>query len=329
MLLQDEQYIVRWLTQYGCIPDKRSVILLSDKLNPRKVAIIIAIVLGFIALLYLGGLFGQLVDGYQSWVSQDGFGSTDASMTALKLSPLYCIPNTFTVSGLKATLIVSVAAIALFLYIKLHGKFGSGDDDDRNFKRAKEGTYGTASWMRDKEMKKVLEVTTPAAAKGTILGEKNGQVICLPHDTKLNKHLFICGASGTMKSRAIVRNQIFQSIKRGESVVLTDSKAELYDDTAELFRQNGYQVKVFNLINPEHGDSWNCMAGLGGDTLTTQILTDVIISNTTKGKQDHFWDNGEGNLLKSLILFTDRCRQSVGGNGIETTSVLFRYGQRR
>jgi len=109
-----------------------------------------------------------------------------------------------------------------------------------------------------------------------------------------------------MKSRAIVRNQLFQSIKRGELVVLTDSKAELYDDTAEMFRQNGYKVKVFNLINPEHGDSWNCMAGLGGDTLTTQILTDVIISNTSAGKQDHFWDNGEGNLLKSLILYIDQ-----------------------
>jgi type IV secretion system protein VirD4 len=151
-----------------------------------------------------------------------------------------------------------------------------------------------------------MEVTTPASAAGIILGEKDGKVICLPRDTKLNKHLFVCGATGTMKSRAVVRNLIFQSIKSGESVVLTDSKAELYDDTAELFRQNGYQVKVFNLINPEHSDSWNCMANLAGDTLTTQILADVIISNTSKGKIDHFWDNGEGNLLKSLILYIDQ-----------------------
>jgi type IV secretion system protein VirD4 len=48
------------------------------------------------------------------------------------------------------------------------------------------------------------------------------------------------------------------------------------------------------------------MAGLSGDTLTTQILTDVIISNTAKGKLDHFWDNGEGNLLKALILYVDQ-----------------------
>ena len=64
-------------------------------------------------------------------------------------------------------------------------------------------------------------------------------------------------------------------------------------------------MKVFNLVNPEHGDSWNCMSDLGGDTLLAQVLTNVIIGNTSSGKTDHFWDNGEGNLLKALILYVD------------------------
>ena len=80
----------------------------------------------------------------------------------------------------------------------------------------------------------------------------------------------------------------------GESAIITDSKGELYADTAELFRRRGYEVKVFNLVNPEHGDSWNCMSDLGGDTLLAQVLTNVIIGNTSSGKMDHFWDNGEG-----------------------------------
>lgn len=63
---------------------------------------------------------------------------------------------------------------------------------------------------------------------------------------------------------------------------------------------------MFNLVNPEHGDSWNCMADLNGDTLMAQILTNVIIGNTSSGKGDHFWDNGEGNLLKALILLVDQ-----------------------
>ena len=74
----------------------------------------------------------------------------------------------------------------------------------------------------------------------------------------------------------------------------------------ELFRKHGYTVRVYNLLQPELSDSWNCMFDLGGDTLMAQVLTDVIIANT-KGdsKGDHFWDNGEANLLKSLILYVD------------------------
>ena len=71
----------------------------------------------------------------------------------------------------------------------------------------------------------------------------------------------------------------------GESAIITDSKGELYADTAELFRRHGYEVKVFNLVNPEHGDSWNCMSDLGGDTLLAQVLTNVII-----GKHQ-LWEN--------------------------------------
>jgi type IV secretion system protein VirD4 len=271
----------------------------------RWAAIIAAAILGFILVLYLGGLLGQMSDDYQDWLSQGGLDG-GALIRAPDANPLVCLQYSFSTSGIKAMGLISLIAVVVFVFIKLHNIFDKGEYDERNFKRAREGTYGTAAWMSDKEMKKVLEVATPSEAMGTILGEKNGKVVCLPHDTRLNRHIFVCGATGTMKSRAISRNLLLQSIKRGESVVLTDSKAELYDDTAELFRQNGYRVKVFNLINPEHGDSWNCMANLRGDTLTTQILTDGIISNTAKGKLDHFWDNGEGNLLKSLILYIDQ-----------------------
>lgn len=93
----------------------------------------------------------------------------------------------------------------------------------------------------------------------------------MPKDTRLNRHIAIFGASGTMKSRAIIRNALFQALKQQESVVITDPKGELYADTAELCRQNGYEVKVFNLVNPEHGDSWNCMSDLNGDTLMAQV----------------------------------------------------------
>ena len=89
-----------------------------------------------------------------------------------------------------------------------------------------------------------------------------------------------------MKSRAIIRNALFQALKNEESVVITDPKGELYADTAELYRQNGYEVKVFNLVNLGHSDSWNCMDDLGKDTLMSQLLASVIIGNTSNGKGD-------------------------------------------
>lgn len=64
------------------------------------------------------------------------------------------------------------------------------------------GPYGTAGWMSDKEMRAILEISSPGHAKGIILGKtEKGAVICLPEDTRLNKHIAVFGASGTMKSR--------------------------------------------------------------------------------------------------------------------------------
>jgi hypothetical protein len=127
--------------------------------------------------------------------------------------------------GREATLFIVTSAVVIFIYAKLHNKFGMGEYDERNFKRAREGTYGTAAWMSDKETKKVLEVTTPDKALGAMPGEKNGKVVCPPVDTKLNSHIFVCGASGAGKSKAIARNMLFQCIKRGESVIPSDQES--------------------------------------------------------------------------------------------------------
>ena len=89
---------------------------------------------------------------------------------------------------------------------------------------------------KEKELKSVLELTTPEKATGMILGEQKGQIVCLPENTRLNRHCAIFGASGTMKSRAIIRNAIFSIIRRGESALIADPKSEMYSDTAELFR---------------------------------------------------------------------------------------------
>ena len=270
----------------------------------RSIGIAIIVILGLAALMYLSGLLGQLLANYSIWLESGGI-SGESSMPPVNWSLIKCLQQSFTPDGFKAMLIILAAGGGIFAYIKLHDKFDGKEYDPRGFVKSKTGAYGTASWMTEKEMKDVLEIASPSKAEGIILGEYKGNVICLPKDTKLNRHIAIFGASGTMKSRAIIRNALFQAIKRNESVVITDPKGELYSDTAEMFRSEGYEVKVFNLVHPEHSDSWNCMSDLHGDTLLAQDLTNVIIGNTSSGKGDHFWDNGEANLLKALVLYVD------------------------
>lgn len=269
--------------------------------------IVIALLLGACALFYVGGVLSQISEHYTEWLSHGGI-TGQRSMKPIRWSLQHCLALAFTTNGIKGTLFALVTAVVPLAYIKLHDKFDGKQNDPRGFVQSKTGIYGTASWMGEKEMKSVLEISPVSSAEGTILGEYEGKAVCMPKDTRLNRHIAIFGASGTMKSRAIIRNALFQALKRGESVIVTDCKGEMYTDTAELFRQAGYDVKIYNLVNPEHSDSWNCMADLNGDTLMAQMLTNIIIGNTGSGKGDHFWDNGEANLLKALILLVDQDR---------------------
>ena len=270
----------------------------------RRTAIILAASVSTVALLYIGGLLGQLMTNYNRWM--DSGGMMDGTLLPAPDFGLFaCLIHAFSLNGIKSIFLILAAGAALILYLKLHDKFSGTEYDPRGFTKSKTGIYGTASWMSDKELKSVLELTTPDKATGMILGEQKGQLVCLPENTRLNRHCAIFGASGTMKSRAIIRNALFSAIRRGESVLISDPKSEMYSDTAELFRNHGYEVKVLNLVDPKHGDSWNCMSDLNGDTMMAQVLTNVIIGNTSSGKGDHFWDNGESNLLKALVLYTD------------------------
>ena len=273
----------------------------------RTAAIIVAVILGCAGLLYLGGMIAQVLTNYSIWMSDGGI-TGQSMMKPVSWNPLVCFPLAFTGNGIKGMLFILLVAGGIFAYVKLHDKFDGKQYDPRGFTKSKSGIYGTASWMDEKEMKEVLELSPVSSAEGTILGEYKGKAVCMPKDTRLNRHIAIFGASGTMKSRAVIRNALFQALKRGESVIVTDSKGEMYADTSEMFRRANYDVKIYNLVTPEHGDSWNCMSDLNGDTLMAQVLTNVIIGNTSSGKGDHFWDNGEGNLLKALILLVDQDR---------------------
>ena len=274
------------------------------KIQDRKrfILTIGCVILALVMLLYISGLISQIASNYAEWMSADGL-TGNVTMKPPSWNPITCLGQAFTVRGLCSLLAILTIGGVIFLIYKLYDRFDGKKKDPRGFTTSDSGVYGTATFMTDKEMKNMLELTTPEKAEGVILGEYEGKTVCMPRDTRLNKHIAICGASGTMKSRAVIRNALFQALKNDESVVIADPKADLYRDTAEMFRANGYEVKVFNLVSPANSDSWNCMSDIGDDSLLAQVLTNVIIGNTSSGKGDHFWDNGEGNLLKALVLY--------------------------
>lgn len=124
-------------------------------------------------------------------------------------------------------------------------------------------------------------------------------------NNKLNNHKAIFGASGTMKSRAVARNFIMQAAKRGESIVITDPKGELYEDCAIYLKNKGYDVKMFNLVNQKYSDSWNCLEEIYNkdgtvDVTSAKIFADTIVTNAS-GESDYWSDNAR-NLLKAVCI---------------------------
>jgi len=209
--------------------------------------------------------------------------------------------------NLYGLIAIALLSGAIVLFLRKNSAVQGNYDSERNIVYSNKGTYGTAGWMTDEELHQELEVTGDLKnTKGTILGELGGKVVCVPCDTMMNRNVAVYGAAGSMKSRAYVRNMVFQCVRRGESLVITDPKSELYASMAEYLRDSGYTVKVFNLIHPENSDSWNCLKEIEGDNqeLMAQIFCDVVIRNTLlNNRLDPFWDTGAISLLKALCLY--------------------------
>ena len=206
-------------------------------------------------------------------------------------------------------ILICIGILGLLIFMVM--KMGYGDkgeyDRSRNLIYSTKGTYGTAGFMPKKEVTEVLDLVGDVKKHGgTILGKLDSKAVCVPRETRLNANMAIYGASGSMKTRAFCINRILQSAARGESLVITDPKSELYEKTSEYLRSQGYEVKVFNLVTPEASDSWDCLGEIEGEELMAQLFCDVIIKNTGSERGDHFWDSAEMNLLKALVLFVER-----------------------
>lgn len=193
--------------------------------------------------------------------------------------------------------------------------------DDRGVATSMAGTYGTARWMNETEAKKVYEVGPVENVTGTILGQftQDGEeVIALPFESTGNRNLILIGPPGSGKSFGYVRTAVFQSIVRGESVVVTDPKGEIHNDMRKLLESRGYKVKVFNLINLDLSNAWDCVQEIydpiTGNIDDQRVITfcKTVIANTGGGansKGDPFWESSEENLFRVAVSYCAYIRE--------------------
>ncbi|OPJ59779.1 VirD4-like conjugal transfer protein, CD1115 family [Clostridium oryzae] len=206
--------------------------------------------------------------------------------------------------------LLSFMCLMLFLSAKFTRRVQTGINYKKN-----DGTHGSAVWMTLKEAGKVLEIGTGNGILfGTVRSGITNKMVTLPMQTRkynpkiyLNSNVAVFGASGSMKSRAFIRNSILQDIKIGRSMIITDPKGELYQDMAELLRNRGYIVRMFNINNRtiKYSDRWNPISEVEDD-ISAQTFSEVTIANTKAAGSkagDPFWDRGEQNLLKALVLY--------------------------
>lgn len=112
----------------------------------------------------------------------------------------------------------------------------------------------------------------------------------------------VIGGSGAGKTRFFVKPNLMEA---NCSFLVTDPKGETLRAVAPLLLQKGYVIKVFDLIDPSHSDSFNAFAYIKDDKDVMKLVNNFIKNTTPKGAQqnDPFWERSEIALDTALILY--------------------------
>jgi type IV secretion system protein VirD4 len=250
--------------------------------------------------------YGMLVNSVRLGIKQTFDAGGNYSGSIWTANPFRNFAAPFTKEGL----IITGACVLLFCLITKKGYIWfSGYKyirDKRGFDILPDATHGSSGFMSKKDMAAVLDLESIEDAKNTLIGKTEGnpaKYVSLKEESRLDNHTIVFGSTGSGKSRGYVRPFIFQAAKRGESIILVDPKAELYESTAEYMRaEAGYTVRVFNLLDPGHSDGWNPLNDIESDRNLVDSIAEVIIKNTSNAtERQDFWEKAEKNLLQALM----------------------------
>lgn len=279
---------------------------LKFKAEGRDWAIFVAF---SIALLYLVCIF---VVNISSFISDTTF----AGLNPFKaFTREYIAP---TMVFYLAIMIYAFTSVSSYFFEREKG-FGieTGTKKDKGYNR----------WATDKEFKKDLVKILPTdekIEKGGIPLINNGSEIWIDSS---GYHNMIIGSTGSGKSQALSFPFIRVMAKAGESMIVTDPKGELYEQTANELKERGYNVIVLNFRDPQNGNCWNPFSipyklyKEGKEDKAIELLEDlaknILYDETSKG-QDPFWENSSADYFTGLAyaLFQDAKEEEVNINSI-------------
>ena len=106
--------------------------------------------------------------------------------------------------------------------------------------------------------------------------------------------------SGSGKSASYSIPNAYQCLG---SYVFTDPKGELYDKTAGYLKQQGYEIKVLNLVRPQNSDGYNPLMHISSELDVDVIANTIVKGQKTESSADPYWDDMAEMLLKALIYY--------------------------
>ena len=190
--------------------------------------------------------------------------------------------------SLKAVLIF------LFLYVMGIGVYFSSKENRRPGEE-----HGSARWGNVKSV--VRRYMDKDNYKNIILSQ-NMRLGLNAKKHRRNLNVLVVGGSGAGKTRFYAKPNLMQC---NTSFIVADPKGEMLRSIAPLLIENGYDIKVFNLIEPKNSDGYNPFVYIHKDEDVIKLISNLIQNTTPKNasQNDPFWEKSEIALDSALMLY--------------------------
>lgn len=190
----------------------------------------------------------------------------------------------------------TLKTIDIFLIIYVLG-VGMYLSSAKNYRRTEE--YGSAKWANPNTVCKKY------ANKDYFANKVFSQNVRMGLDGKKhrrNLNTVVIGGSGAGKTRFYAKPNIMQC---NTSFVVSDPKGEIIRSVGHLLEDNGYVIKVIDLIDMSKSLGYNPFHYIQSDKDVLKLITNLIRNTTPKGSStnDPFWEKSETALLEALMLY--------------------------